>query len=210
MAEGSAEHARLDGAEVALDGPAWLVLGESWDRGWRARCDGRDLGEPEPIQGYANGWRVDRPCTEVAFAFGPDRAVKLAMLLSALGAVALLGFVLLRRRPALAGRAAGGPPAADRPPRASWRHATLLALVAAVAGAALIALRAGPAAGVAVLVVARLGIGARPLHLAGVALLGVACRSCTSPSRPRTAAASPPPTPPTRSPRTGSRWRGSC
>ena len=64
MAEGSAEHARLDGAEIALDGPAWLVLGESWDRGWRARCDGRDLGEPEPIQGYANGWRVDRPCTE--------------------------------------------------------------------------------------------------------------------------------------------------
>ena len=96
------------------------------------------------------------------------------MLLSALGAVALLAFVLLRRRPALAGREAGGPPAADRPPRASWRHATLLALVAAVAGAALIALRAGPVAGVAVLVVARLGIGARPLHLAGAALLGVA------------------------------------
>ena len=43
-----------------------------------------------------------------------------------------------------------------------------------MAGALLIALRAGPLAGLAVLLAARLGIGARPLHLAGVALLGVA------------------------------------
>jgi hypothetical protein len=175
-APGAVGRSTVRDAAVQLDGPAWLVLGQSWDRGWRARCDGRDLGAPEPVQGYANGWRVEQPCTAVAFAYAPDRPVKLGMLLSALGALALLGFVVLRRRPALAPAAAAGPDpvAADRPPRASWRGAAALGAVAAVAGAALIALRAGPVVGLAVLLVARQGVGARPLHLAGVALLGVA------------------------------------
>src|SRR5439155_1574079 len=47
-----------DGTRVAVRAPAWLVLGESYDRGWRATCDGRDLGAPVPLQGYANGWQV--------------------------------------------------------------------------------------------------------------------------------------------------------
>ena len=31
----------VSGARVALTGPSWLVLGESFSTGWRARCDGR-------------------------------------------------------------------------------------------------------------------------------------------------------------------------
>src|SRR5207237_4799371 len=36
----------VTGVRVALNGPAWLVLGESFDNGWRATCDGRSLGVP--------------------------------------------------------------------------------------------------------------------------------------------------------------------
>ena len=46
----------------SVDGPSWLVLGESFNKGWRARCNGKDLGAPRPIEGYANGWLVDRGC----------------------------------------------------------------------------------------------------------------------------------------------------
>ncbi|MCV5580149.1 hypothetical protein OFO05_32615, partial [Escherichia coli] len=34
--------ARVEG----VDGPFWLVLGQSHSRGWTARVDGEDLGEP--------------------------------------------------------------------------------------------------------------------------------------------------------------------
>ena len=44
-------------------------------RGWRARCDGRSLGRPVPIQGFANGWPVDRGCRRASFAFAPNRAL---------------------------------------------------------------------------------------------------------------------------------------
>ena len=53
---GDAERGRHEGVRVRVDGPAWLVLGESYNSGWRAACDGRDLGEPEVVDGYANGW----------------------------------------------------------------------------------------------------------------------------------------------------------
>ena len=36
--------ARSTASRVALDGPAWLVLGQSYSKGWRATCDGRSLG----------------------------------------------------------------------------------------------------------------------------------------------------------------------
>ncbi len=41
-------------------GPFWLVLGQSHSPGWTASASGLgDLGEPELIDGYANGWWVD-------------------------------------------------------------------------------------------------------------------------------------------------------
>ena len=113
---GDARHSTVEGAQVRLDGPAWIVLGQSYERGWRARCDGRDLGPPVPLQGYANGWRVDGGCRAVDFAYGPDRAVKLAMLVSGLAALGLLGLLLLRRRPR--------PAAADPPPGPDPRSPT--------------------------------------------------------------------------------------
>jgi hypothetical protein len=84
---------------VHLDGPSWLVLGESYNRGWRARCNGRDLGAPSPIQGYANGWLVEPGCARVGFRYRPDDTLRLAYLLSIFGIPFLFVAVVRRRRP---------------------------------------------------------------------------------------------------------------
>ena len=66
--------ARSTERRVALTAPSWLVLGQSFSEGWRAKCDGRDLGAPRPIDGYANGWRAPRDCSDVEFATRRRRA----------------------------------------------------------------------------------------------------------------------------------------
>ncbi len=81
------------GASVAASGRSWLVLGESYDNGWRADCDGRSLGTPVPIQGYANGWPLQRSCRTLDFDYAPNHTLAVAELIS--GAVAALLVVLL-------------------------------------------------------------------------------------------------------------------
>ena len=46
MDAGRIERSSVDDVRVALDGPSWLVLGQSYNRGWEATCDGRSLGAP--------------------------------------------------------------------------------------------------------------------------------------------------------------------
>ncbi|MEA2448685.1 MAG: arabinofuranan 3-O-arabinosyltransferase, partial [Thermoleophilaceae bacterium] len=70
---GVPQRARLD-----VRRPAWLVLGQSWSRGWHATCrdasgHSTDLGEPLPIDGFANGWLVQPGCVEATFSFPPQR-----------------------------------------------------------------------------------------------------------------------------------------
>ena len=83
-------------------GPFWLVLGQSFDEGWRASIDGTDLGAPDLVDGFANGWLVPAGGAgehEVAFTWTPQGAVWRGLFVSA---VALLGCLVLtlRRRPA--------------------------------------------------------------------------------------------------------------
>jgi len=99
LRQGKGGDGRRDGVRVSVDGPSWLVLGESFDKGWRARCNGNDLGVPQPIEGYANGWLVDRGCTSVDFRFAPDNTLRLAYVLSIFGIPFLLLAVVRRRRP---------------------------------------------------------------------------------------------------------------
>jgi hypothetical protein len=92
---------KRDGVRVALTEPAWLVLAESFNRGWRAECDGRDLGEPQPIDGFANGWRAPRDCRDVDFAFAPQRTMNAGFVISAIACAALLALLAIgavRRR----------------------------------------------------------------------------------------------------------------
>jgi hypothetical protein len=48
-------HATVRGAR----GPFWLVLGQSFNDGWHAVVNGRDLGAPKLVDGMSNGWLVD-------------------------------------------------------------------------------------------------------------------------------------------------------
>src|SRR6185503_1545721 len=98
---GKIGNSSVKGVKVALDGPAWLVLGQAFSDGWKASCDGRDLGKPVPIDGYANGWRAPADCKSVSFTYGPQRAAQVGYAISAIVCAALVAFLLfgLRRRP---------------------------------------------------------------------------------------------------------------
>ena len=94
-APGQTERARL-----RPGGPAWLVLTQSYSRGWRAWCSDargreRELGEPLPMDGYANGWRVRADCVEARFAFAPQTSATASFALSGASGLALLGIVLM-------------------------------------------------------------------------------------------------------------------
>jgi hypothetical protein len=193
-------------------GGGWLVLGQSFDRGWRASCDGRELGPPRPMQGYANAWSLPATCERAAFRYVPDRAVRLAMLLSGGASVLLLLALLLRPRPHSA------PPAASRVPtrpartsrrarrgagrwRSGWRPAGGRARHRAARGAR--DRRGGRARGPP-------GDRRRPLLLTAVVLLGVAVPAAYLLVAQRIVGGFSPPTPATdRRTLAGRRWR-SC
>jgi hypothetical protein len=99
LRQGKAGDGRRDGVRISIDGPSWLVLGESYNRGWRARCNGKDIGAPVPIEGYANGWLVNRGCSRVDFRFAPNNTLRLAYVLSIFGIPFLIVAVVRRRRP---------------------------------------------------------------------------------------------------------------
>jgi arabinofuranan 3-O-arabinosyltransferase len=188
---------------VRVSRPSWLVLGEGYNRGWRAWCDGRSLGAPAPIDGYANGWPVGVGCRHVRFAFEPNRLAEIGYVVSGivgLGCLALLvagAWRARRRRRAVAGPAAGaaGPPAlpAGRtvtgpaaagagPPALPVRdvdphwppaRALLVALPAAVAFGFVFGVIPGVVSVPATALLLWQGIGARALTLSAAGLLGV-------------------------------------
>ena len=94
VAAGTAGRGSYDHVRVSVSHPSWLVLGEGYNRGWQAFCNGRSLGAPTPIDGYANGWQVRPGCQAVRFAFAPNRVAKLAYLVSAIaGLLCLLALI---------------------------------------------------------------------------------------------------------------------
>jgi hypothetical protein len=99
LAPGQEARDSVDGVRLQVSRPAWLVLGEGYNRGWRASCDGRDLGAPVPLDGYANAWRVGPGCRSVHFAFGPSRLALIGYVLSAIaGGLCLLVLLLAALR----------------------------------------------------------------------------------------------------------------
>ncbi len=85
--------------------PYWLVLGQSLNRGWHAKVDGHDLGEPTLVDGYANGWLLPASTsgkvTTISLEWTPQRRLRLAFLVSLLAALACVAIVitaLARRR----------------------------------------------------------------------------------------------------------------
>jgi arabinofuranan 3-O-arabinosyltransferase len=82
--------------------PYWVVLGQSINRGWSAEANGRDLGEPTLVDGYANGWRVERTSsgepTTIKLTWTPQRGVSLALLASLLAMLVCIGIVVVAVR----------------------------------------------------------------------------------------------------------------
>ena len=144
LRQGTGGDGRRDNVRVSIDGPSWLVLGESYNKGWRARCNGKDLGAPVPIEGYANGWLVDRGCARVDFRFAPNNTLRLAYVLSIFGIPFLLVAVVRRRRPGYTSLQ----PLADADPVRPFDLLTAIGvgLLIALAIAFVFALRAGAVA----------------------------------------------------------------
>jgi arabinofuranan 3-O-arabinosyltransferase len=79
-------------------GPYYLVVGQGYDRRWRATMDGRWLGPPLLLDGYSVGWRItDQRPHRFEVAFGPQRAASLSQAVSAAG-LALVALLLVGPR----------------------------------------------------------------------------------------------------------------
>lgn len=106
---------------TGADRPFWLVLGQSFNEGWQAKADGKDLGAPTLVDGYANGWRVpaarDGRPIEITLEWTPQRTVWIALGLSAAAMLLCLGIVLAAAR---GGRHRGAVPEHDDPPSLVW------------------------------------------------------------------------------------------
>jgi hypothetical protein len=77
----------------------WVVLGQSHNDGWTATVDGHDLGKPQLVDGYANGWLLSPSAAtvRVQLNWAPQRLVWICLVLSALSVALCL--VLAVRRP---------------------------------------------------------------------------------------------------------------
>jgi arabinofuranan 3-O-arabinosyltransferase len=86
-------------AQISQTGESfWLVLGQSFNEGWAASVNGEDLGTPQLVDGFANGWLVNSSEPGellVEFRWAPQRSVNFGLGVSA--AAVLLCLVLAWR-----------------------------------------------------------------------------------------------------------------
>jgi hypothetical protein len=192
---GTATDGAREGVRLRVRAPSWIVLGESYSRGWKAWCapisgKERSLGAPVLIDGYANGWPVGRDCQKARFAFAPQKLAAASYWVSAAAAAILLLVIvaelfLRRRRPIapLVPPTGWVRPPPDQVRRLSLRGALIAGLVSAVVTGFLFAWRAGAVLGLALFVLLSLGINARRLiALAVPALVAIVLVYLADPS----------------------------
>jgi hypothetical protein len=171
---------------AGVGGPdRWLVFAESYSRGWRAWCrtrNGREraLGPSRPIDGFANGWRINgADCTRTRFAFAPQKWADIGYWISAIAAALLLLLLvvsgLVRRFGAptselVRNRPRPTPPLRTR--RLGWVAAIATGVVLGVVAVGLTDSATGLLAGALALAVARLG--ASPSRMYSVAAVAIA------------------------------------
>jgi hypothetical protein len=172
---GTAGRGSYSGVRVNVTAPSWIVLGEGYNRGWRASCNGRSLGAPTPIDGYANGWRVNPACRAVSFSFAPNRLALIGYIVSLIAAVACLVLILAgrgRRRPI--GPLTAEVPGSDAPPRREpATRAIALAVPVGVAFGFVFGVVPGILSVPVIAFVLWRGIGAEAATVVAAALLGI-------------------------------------
>jgi arabinofuranan 3-O-arabinosyltransferase len=102
----------------------WIVLGEGFNTAWSATSGGDALGDPQLVDGNANGWYLEPSSTPrtVTMSWTAQRPVTIGLALSFVAVLALLALVVLDRRRRANGDADGGvtdshPGTATRPGR---------------------------------------------------------------------------------------------
>jgi arabinofuranan 3-O-arabinosyltransferase len=162
------------GVHVAVSGPSWLVLGESYNRGWQASCNGRSLGAPRVIDAFANGWPVGPGCRNVSITFAPQNEVDAGYVIGGAACLLLLVLLVLRRPGPAPGRAAEELSLRDRFPRLPAFQALGVGVACAAVFGFVFALRAGAVIGPAVALILWRGLTIRrALQGAGVLLVVV-------------------------------------
>ncbi|HEY2601400.1 MAG TPA: alpha-(1-_3)-arabinofuranosyltransferase family protein [Thermoleophilaceae bacterium] len=169
--EGNGSHKHV---RVRLSGPSLVVLGESYNRGWRATCNGHSLGTPLVVDGYANGWEAGASCRDLSFTFGPNRWLDVGYFVSAAACMAMLALLLFTRPRRGAPEERGELELDDTPQR--WRpaHALAAGVVAALVLGFVFALRVGGIAGPCIALLLWRGVPARKLILWAGGLLVIA------------------------------------
>ena len=172
-----------DSVRVSVTGPSWLVLGEGYNRGWQATCDGHSLGAPVPIDGYANGWPIGPSCHSVTFTFAPNRLATIGYVVSGVAGLiclALLVWPLVRRRRVARSSDSARPTAPpDRCPSSTGRPCSPRPAPSpgrsspAACSASCSASGPGSCASPVLALILWRGVGARWLTLAAGALLGI-------------------------------------
>ena len=147
--------------------PYYVTTGAAFDPRWRASANGRSLGPPQLVDGYAVGWRVDdlRAAT-ITVTYRPQRALQGAAWTTVAAVALCLAGLTLPRRPA-PGMVVATVPGPRRKRRLLRRW------VLAVGSAALLG---GPVLGMVALALALLDLVGRPsarsLGATGILLAG--------------------------------------
>jgi arabinofuranan 3-O-arabinosyltransferase len=92
---------RLSVSGATAGKPFWLVLGQSLSPGWHAKLvGGESLGEPQLVDGYANGWLVSptSPTLDIELDWTPQNHVWIGIGVSAVSLLICL-LMILRRGP---------------------------------------------------------------------------------------------------------------
>ena len=81
------------------DKPYVLVLGQAFDSRWRATIDGKSLGKPFLVDGYAMGWEIDDPRSHVVdLEFGPQTGTYVGAAISGAGLLVVAALAVLPGR----------------------------------------------------------------------------------------------------------------
>jgi arabinofuranan 3-O-arabinosyltransferase len=100
---------RFTATVIGASQPYYLVTGQALDPHWRATLDGRDMGPPMALDGYAAGWRVDALGDHtISVRYTGQGVTDAALVGSAVAAVTCALIVAVGR--------AGGVPGAPAPP----------------------------------------------------------------------------------------------